>query len=65
MEINVCPCCGSETLAFQSRAMPGGLDISGRCRTCGYAWDSAYASAEFTDDLRCEFSLTDDFGLTD
>ena len=63
MEINTCPCCGSEASAFQSRAVPGGLDVTARCQVCGCAWDSAYATSEVADDLRCEFSLAEPFGF--
>jgi hypothetical protein len=63
METKVCPCCGSEVVTFQSRSVLGGLDVTGRCQLCGCAWDSAYATSDVADDLRCEFSLGEEFGL--
>jgi hypothetical protein len=35
--------------------MPGGLEVSGRCLTCGYTCDSDYVSTEVADDLSAEF----------
>jgi uncharacterized Zn finger protein len=62
VEISLCPCCGSTNSAFQSRAVPGGLDVTACCRECGCVWDSAYALNDVADDLQCEFSLTAQFG---
>lgn len=64
MELNVCPYCGANGLVLSVRAKPGGMEVHGRCVTCGYVCDSDYASTEQADDdLRCEFSTSEDESL--
>lgn len=55
MELGICPYCESQGLVLTVKPAPGGLEVSGRCLTCGYACDSDYAAAEIADDLRCEY----------
>lgn len=55
MEFGFCPYCEMQGLLLSVKPAPGGLEVSGRCLTCGYSYDSDYASAEMADDLRCEY----------
>lgn len=55
MELGLCPYCESRGLLLNIRSAPGSLEVTGRCVTCGYTYDSDYASLEVADDLRCEF----------
>lgn len=54
MELGTCPYCESEGLVLNVKSAPGGLEVNGRCLTCGYTCDSDYASADLADDLPCE-----------
>ena len=56
MELGTCPYCEAPGLVLTVKPMPGGLEVSGHCLTCGYTCDSDYASAEIADDLRCEYT---------
>jgi hypothetical protein len=59
MEFGLCPYCETQGLVLSTRPVPGGIEVNGRCVTCGYTCDSAYASAETTDDLPYEFDWID------
>lgn len=38
------------------RVSAGGFEVTGRCVTCGYSYDSEYDQSEVTDDLLGEYS---------
>lgn len=55
MELGICPYCELPGLLLSVKSVSGGLEVSGRCLTCGYTCDSDYASADVADDLSCEY----------
>lgn len=56
MDLSVCPYCNHPGLVTTVKAHGGGLDVSGRCTTCGYSYDSEYTASDVADDLPGEFS---------
>lgn len=65
MALEMCPYCKSQGLLLTVKSIPGGLEISGRCRVCGYACDSDYAQQEMADDLMADFSIADETSASD
>ena len=56
MDLAVCPYCEMPGLVTTVTAHDGGMEIRGKCATCGYTVDSGYSSLESADDLPGEFS---------
>ncbi len=58
MELGTCPYCESRGLALTVKTIPGGVEVSSRCRLCGYACDSDYTTTDSSNDLPWEYSPT-------
>ncbi len=56
MDLAQCPYCNLLGLVTKIRATPGGFEVTGYCRICGYGYDSDYEHGEAADDLLYEFS---------
>lgn len=65
MELDLCPGCGMNSLALSARQVPGGMEVSGRCLTCGYVCDSDIDSADVADDFWFDFSLPEEQSASD
>ena len=57
MELHECPYCNLPGLVTTVKVSAGHFEATGKCLTCGYSYDSEYASAEVADDLASEFSF--------
>ena len=56
MNLGVCPYCNLPGMVTTIRATASGLDVTGKCTTCGYSYDSEYSPAETPDDLPGDYS---------
>ena len=65
MELQECPYCSLPGLVTTVKISAGHFEISGKCSTCGYTYDSAYTAAESADDLDSEYSLQLDSQMAD
>lgn len=65
MALEMCPYCESQGLLLTVKRIPGGIEISGRCRVCAYACDSDYAQQEVADDLMADFTIADEASASD
>ena len=56
MNLSTCPYCNLPGLVTTIKVHAGGMDVTGKCATCGYSYDSEYARSEATDDLPGDFT---------
>ncbi len=56
MNLSLCPYCDLPGLVTTVKVHGSGMDVTGKCTTCGYTYDSEYAPAEVSDDLPGEFT---------
>ena len=56
VELSVCPYCNLPGLVTTVKVHADGVEVSGKCTTCGYTYDSDYAAADGSDDLPGEFT---------
>ena len=65
MDLSVCPYCNLPGLVTTVKVHGSGMDVTGKCATCGYSCDSEYAPSDTTDDLPGEFSRPLDVTVAD
>ena len=51
-----CPYCNLPGMVTTMKVSPSGFEVTGKCVTCGYSYDSEYDPSEVTDDLLGEYS---------
>ncbi len=56
LNLQECPYCNLPGLVTTMKVSAGGFEVTGKCVTCGYSYDSAYDPSEITDDLLGEYS---------
>ena len=56
MNLSECPYCNLPGLVTTVKTHGASLDVSGKCTTCGYSYDSEYAPSEVADDLPGDFT---------
>jgi hypothetical protein len=65
MNLQTCPYCDHPGLVTTMRASAHGLEVSGKCATCGYSYDSEYTPGDQADDLPGEFTRPMERGAAD
>ena len=65
MNLSLCPYCDLPGLVTTVKAHGSGMDVTGKCTTCGYSYDSEYAPFEVTDDLPGDFTRSLDIAAAD
>jgi hypothetical protein len=65
MDLSVCPYCNLPGLVTTVKVHGTSLDVTGKCTTCGYSYDSEYAAADQADDLPGEYSRPLDMTVAD
>ncbi len=56
LTLQECPYCNLPGLVTTMKVNAGHFEVTGKCMTCGYSYDSEYDSSEVTDDLLSEYS---------
>jgi transcription elongation factor Elf1 len=56
MNLSLCPYCNLPGLVTTVKVHGSGMEVTGKCTTCGYSYDSEYAPAEANDDLPGDFT---------
>lgn len=56
MNLSLCPYCEQPGLVTTVTVHGEGVEVTGKCTTCGYSYDSDYAPAEVDDDLPGDYS---------
>ena len=51
-----CPYCNLPGLVTTMKVNANGFEVTGKCVTCGYSYDSEYDPSEINDDLLGEYS---------
>ena len=65
MNLSICPYCSLPGLVTTVKSHGSSLDVTGKCTTCGYSYDSEYAPSESTNDLPGEFTRSLDITAAD
>jgi hypothetical protein len=65
MQLSECPYCNQPGLVTRVRIHQGGMDVTGKCATCGYSYDSEYADSDVADDLPFEDTRPLDAAVAD
>ena len=50
MELQECPYCNLPGLVTTVKVSNSGFEMTGKCLTCGYSYDSEYTPSEVADD---------------
>ena len=56
LELQECPYCNLPGMVTTMKASASGFEVTGKCATCGYTYDSEYESSEVTEDLLGDYS---------
>ena len=56
MALQECPYCNLPGLVTTIKSSASGFEVTGKCMTCGYSYDSEYDPSEVTDDLLGDYS---------
>jgi transcription elongation factor Elf1 len=56
LSLQECPYCNLPGLVTTMKASAGGFEVTGKCITCGYSYDSEYDPSEITEDLLGDYS---------
>ncbi len=65
MDLAECPYCKMLGLITTIRVTPGGFEVTGECRVCGYGYDSQHEPEEEGEDLPWEFEVVEEAEVRD
>jgi hypothetical protein len=56
LTLQECPYCNLPGLVTTMKVSASGFEVTGKCVTCGYSYDSEYDPTDVADDLQGEYS---------